>query len=49
MYQIKAANGLKQMWADLKSGYVFRGMGKTREESDKLIERLESPNRDFYV
>ena len=48
-FQIKSANGLKDMWADINEGYVFRRAGMTREQSDKMIERLEGPARDGYV
>lgn len=48
-FQIRSANGLKDMWEDINTGYVFRQAGMSREESDRLIARLEGPNRDGYV
>jgi hypothetical protein len=47
-FQIECAVGLKEMWEDINSGYVFRQMGKTREESDQMIANLEGPLRDVY-
>lgn len=43
LFQINAAKELKQMWEDLQSGYVFRRLGKTREQSDKLVALLDGP------
>ena len=48
-FQIRSANGLKEMWDDINSGYIFRQAGMSREENDLTIERLESAKRDAYV
>lgn len=48
-FQIRAANGLKDMWDDINSGHIFRQAGMSREENDTMIARLEGPARDGYV
>lgn len=48
-FQIESAKKLKQMWEDLQSGYVFRCLGLSREESDALMEKLDGPMRDCYL
>lgn len=48
-FQIRAANGIKEMWDDIHSGYVFRQAGYSREENDNMIARLEGGMRDGYV
>lgn len=47
-FQYDSASGLKEAWEDINSGYVFKRLGLTREESDRLIEKLEGPQRDLY-
>lgn len=49
IFQIESAKKIKQMWEDITTGYIFRGLGLTREESDNLIKVLDGPFKEMYL